>query len=466
MDKVESQDLDLHGNDVSTISDDSVDREDKRILDSMSGLLININNIIGVGIYSTPGIVWEETRSVGLSLILWILGGFISLFGSLVYAELGLRYIVYAFSNHDCIESSLHPKSYLTGWEFWRIRLISLASVTFVTLYHMYSNRLANNINKCLTIIKTCTLIAVSLIGLIKLNSSINKDNWNHLFDETQLTPHSLALAMIDSIDELKAPENKLMNSNRYSVIIVDIFTNIAYISVVPRELVIRPEQNPNEVIAGQFAMIVGGEIFGRILAFLISISALGVMAVLIWSGSRVIVAAAKHNYIPVFSHLLKQWHPTYNTPVYALGAQKLDGDGYNLYKVSTPLIYMFIMAGVFIVTAPFFTPDTQYYSENYNNSISNTTLPLTTSDLNCPLNTKDTYPYYIPYLVSIMVIFIGIICWYFDGVYRRFQMNRDFCSNNDRRDRRNDGQEDKDLQQQQQDNDRIDVDEIRIPTK
>nr|CAG8626395.1 14868_t:CDS:10 [Entrophospora candida] len=460
MDKVESQDLD------STISDDSVDREDKRILDSMSGLLININNIIGVGIYSTPGIVWEETRSVGLSLILWILGGFISLFGSLVYAELGLRvkrgggeYIVYAFSNHDCIESSLHPKSYLTGWEFWRIRLISLASVTFVTLYHMYSNRLANNINKCLTIIKTCTLIAVSLIGLIKLNSSINKDNWNHLFDETQLTPHSLALAMIDSIDELKAPENKLMNSNRYSVIIVDIFTNIAYISVVPRELVIRPEQNPNEVIAGQFAMIVGGEIFGRILAFLISISALGVMAVLIWSGSRVIVAAAKHNYIPVFSHLLKQWHPTYNTPVYALGAhswiyytlsaiglfvlRKLDGDGYNLYKVSTPLIYMFIMAGMFIVAAPFFTPDTQYYSENYNNSISNTTLPSTTSDLNCPLNTKDSYPYYIPYL-----------------------LNQNFYSNNDRRDRRNDGQEDKDLQQQQQDNDRIDVDEIRISTK
>nr|CAG8610025.1 899_t:CDS:2 [Entrophospora candida] len=352
MDKVESQDLD------STISDDSVDREDKRILDSMSGLLININNIIGVGIYSTPGIVWEETRSVGLSLILWIL----------------------------------------------------------------------------------------------------------------------------DSIDELKAPENKLMNSNRYSVIIVDIFTNIAYISVVPRELVIRPEQNPNEVIAGQFAMIVGGEIFGRILAFLISISALGVMAVLIWSGSRVIVAAAKHNYIPVFSHLLKQWHPTYNTPVYALGAhswiyytlsaiglfvlRKLDGDGYNLYKVSTPLIYMFIMAGMFIVAAPFFTPDTQYYSENYNNSISNTTLPSTTSDLNCPLNTKDSYPYYIPYLVSIVVIFIGIICWYFDGVYRRFQLNQNFYSNNDRRDRRNDGQEDKDLQQQQQDNDRIDVDEIRISTK
>ena len=118
------------------------------------------------GVYSTPGIVWEETRSVGLSLILWVLGGVVSLFGCLAYTELCLRtrrgggelvylleafpykrlmsylfglvmiivirpgsivasanifaqYIIYAIGSHDCLEASLHPSSYFTGVEFW-----------------------------------------------------------------------------------------------------------------------------------------------------------------------------------------------------------------------------------------------------------------------------------------------------------------------------------------------------------
>src|SRR5947209_5491226 len=67
--------------------------------------------------------------------------------------------------------------------------------------------------------------------------------------------------------------------------------------------------------------MIVGGETFARIMALLISMSALGVMGALVWSGSRVIVAAAKENYIPGpgFSRLLRQWNPKFNTLVAAL---------------------------------------------------------------------------------------------------------------------------------------------------
>src|ERR1700688_2185443 len=52
-------------------------------------LLLFIGSVIGSGIFLTPGLILRQLNgSVGFSLLVWIVGGTLSLLGALTYAEL------------------------------------------------------------------------------------------------------------------------------------------------------------------------------------------------------------------------------------------------------------------------------------------------------------------------------------------------------------------------------------------
>src|ERR1700675_3170734 len=103
-------------------------------------LLLFIGSVIGSGIFLTPGLILRQLDgSVGLSLLVWLAGGILSLLGALTYAELSAAnpeagglycYIRDGFGRFF---------AFLYGWCLFLV----IASATIAALAHAFTRYLA-----------------------------------------------------------------------------------------------------------------------------------------------------------------------------------------------------------------------------------------------------------------------------------------------------------------------------------
>jgi amino acid transporter len=105
----------------------------KRLIGLYAATAITVGNIIGSGIFRSPHSVAREVPDVGLAILAWVVGGVLSLCGSLVLAELAVAHPrtggLYVFIR----EAFGDAWAFTFGWaNLWVIKPTVIASITSV----------------------------------------------------------------------------------------------------------------------------------------------------------------------------------------------------------------------------------------------------------------------------------------------------------------------------------------------
>jgi len=88
----------------------------KRVLGPIDAAWLVAGNMIGAGIFITPGLVFGSLPHPGWALLAWAGGGLLALAGAAVYGELGSR-IPHAGGDYQYLSAGLGPLwGFLTGW--------------------------------------------------------------------------------------------------------------------------------------------------------------------------------------------------------------------------------------------------------------------------------------------------------------------------------------------------------------
>ncbi|OMJ12402.1 High-affinity methionine permease [Smittium culicis] len=345
----------------------------------LTGAAVSISQMIGSGIFSTPSSVLSLVGAPLMVIILYILGGFISLGGALSFIEMGvmfpknggtLRYLAHSFKKPRLLLSYLfvwsmiiciRPGSiaangpvtskfiiygiaggpnlkteYPTIYKHadWIYRGIAVLAISSATLICMLSVKWSLRLINLLTIIKTGLLLVLSITGILCLAGAIKyekNDNLSSGFSlvKSNLGGYASALNKVFysyggwsnisyAVGEMVDPAKKLPISALLSVGAVTIlysFSTLAFLAVVP----LSDALEAKEVLAAEFTNRIFGNTFGRVvLPIFIGLSVYGSIAAQVFSVGRIVSSAAQVGYIP-WGDRLSRYSTRFKTPFNAL---------------------------------------------------------------------------------------------------------------------------------------------------
>uniref|UniRef100_A0A8C0ETH4 Solute carrier family 7 member 10 n=1 Tax=Bubo bubo TaxID=30461 RepID=A0A8C0ETH4_BUBBB len=317
-------------------------------------------NIIGSGIFISPKGVLEHTGSVGLALIIWVLGGGVAALGSLCYAELGvtipksggdysyvteifgglagflllwsavlimyptsLAVIALTFSNYV-----LQPVFPNCIPPYNASRILSMVCLLLLTWVNSSSVRWATRIQDIFTAGKLLALALIIIVGFIQ----IFKGNYEELTPSKAfnfwMTPSvgHLALAFLQGsfafsgwnflnyvTEELVDPRRNLPRAIFISIPLVTFvytFTNIAYFTAM----------SPQELLSSNAVAVTFGEkllgYFSWVMPVSVALSTFGGINGYLFTSSRLCFSGAREGHLP---SLLAMIHVKHCTPIPAL---------------------------------------------------------------------------------------------------------------------------------------------------
>ena len=291
-----------------------------------SAYMLTVSRIIGSGIFATPGNIYKSVNSVGLALVVWIVGAAISFCGLAVSMELGCMlprsgghkvYLEFMYRRPRFLASTLvaitavllgfTASNCIVGAEYILVacgvevtifaqRALAVGILTFITIVHGCFLKTGIWIQNMLAWVKIALMAFMAVLGVVALFLSRNSSTatteavlTRGLFDGSNLDPIALSTAIFkvvysfagydnvnNVLNEVKDPVRTLKTMAPAALLTVTIFylmINVAYFTVVPLEEI----KNSGELIAALFfEKIFGVNVASKLLAVFVALSAVG----------------------------------------------------------------------------------------------------------------------------------------------------------------------------------------------
>lgn len=320
----------------------------------VGGSAIMVGVIIGSGIFRTPPAIAQHLGSPAVILGLWLVGGVLSLFGALTYAELGTMFPrsggIYVF-----LHQGLGPAvAFVFGWTYmlitkpmaaagiavvfaehvntlwgteWDTRITTCVMLILLTGMNTIGMRLGAGVAVLLTSLKVA-----ALAGIVALGLALGQGSAANFAPGPSPTPFLLALAPVLAqilwtydgwsdvgavAGEVREPQKKLPRIfllGTALTVLLYLAVNAVYIAMVPLD-----EMRGMPTVAPEVMRRLLGKAGATVVTVMVLISTLGATHASIITGARVTFAQARDRLLFGF---LGRVHPRYHTPAVSLWVQ------------------------------------------------------------------------------------------------------------------------------------------------
>lgn len=331
----------------------------KRELSLLDTTMISVGSMIGSGIFLVPASIALFVHSSSWSILSWVVGGIVTLFGALSIAELGALYpnagglyiylkeaygrlwgFLYGWSAFAVIRTAsisavaVAFATYL-GYFFpftpLEIKIVAIVSIVLLTIINCFGVKSGAIVQNFLTFIKIGTLAVVALLGVF-FGSFSNLSSTNTIsIPLTQIAgPFGLALvAVLWAYDgwiqtsfvagEVKEPQKNIPKALFIStllVMVIYVTVNLSYISILSIDRI-----SQSTLVVSDAITVIVGSVGAALAAVTVMISTLGCNNGLVLAPARIYYAMAKEN---LFFKGLAHVHPKFKTPVQSLVVQAI----------------------------------------------------------------------------------------------------------------------------------------------
>ncbi len=301
----------------------------KRKISIYTASAIVVANMIGTGVFTSVGFQLSSIQNTWSILLLWLIGGLLSLFGAFAYAELGTHF---KESGGDYIYLSrvFHPfLGYLSAWAGLTVGFsapVSLAAMAFtkylapfglqnnvslaiaiimlIGLMHSFTIKHSSRFQNYSTIIKVLFILVLIGVGIAVQGVGNNAINLNNNWHSEILKP-GFAVSMVYVsfayagwnaaayvVDEIKDPRKNLPKALIGSTLFVAVLY-ILFQFVLLKNASVVQLTGKEEVTFIAFDNLLGST-GGKWVSVFIALQLIATVSSYLWVGPRVTMAMAK----------------------------------------------------------------------------------------------------------------------------------------------------------------------------
>uniref|UniRef100_A0A3B4ESA8 Cystine/glutamate transporter n=1 Tax=Pundamilia nyererei TaxID=303518 RepID=A0A3B4ESA8_9CICH len=333
----------------------------------LRGISIIIGTIIGAGIFISPKGILKHSGSVGVSLLVWIACGVLSLFGELEYEQRSSALVIYWWSFRKLPAGMavislafgqyiLEPLFMPCGIPPLAVKLATAIGLTSVMYLNSMSVTWTARIQIFLTVSKLLAIAIIIVPGMYQLFKGETR-HFENAFDLSNVQLSGMPLAFYSGMyayagwfylnfvtEEVDNPARTVPLAICISMAIVTscyVLTNVAYYTVMSAE-----ELLASSAVAVTFAERLLGN-FSIAVPVFVALSCYGTMNGCVFALSRMFYVASREGQLP---EVLSMIHVRRHTPLAAVlimypmtMLQLLVGDIYSLLNFMSFLRWLFI---------------------------------------------------------------------------------------------------------------------------